>query len=235
VAKRGEEIPRPNPWTVRAADRRAGEGWDQLLIQSPDAADRAWVAMTSEPRRTADRQHQLKGGLAQANVHGTKLDQWQLEVTGALGSFTQSTTTPGRSGSPKPGPAIRRRPTRDAENRGSRPTRRSRRQNLLHPCCSLGNRPNLVPIVTVQRARVVAEQVGNLFDSSSGVARSLRSLLLLTSAAKNAEYRSTRSRANWRLTHRFASASGPWSLSTDRSMRPSAFVFFEDRSPSPLL
>jgi hypothetical protein len=87
VAKRGEEIPRPKPWTVRAADRRAGEGWEQLVAQSSEAADRAWVAMTSDPRRTTDRQHPLKGELSQANVGGTKLDQWELEVTGSGRDF----------------------------------------------------------------------------------------------------------------------------------------------------
>jgi hypothetical protein len=43
--------------------------------------------MTSDPRRTADRQHQLKGELSQANVHGAKLDQWELEVTGGARVF----------------------------------------------------------------------------------------------------------------------------------------------------
>lgn len=38
--------------------------------------------MTSDPRRTADRQHQLKGSLAEVSVKGKKLDHWQVEVTG---------------------------------------------------------------------------------------------------------------------------------------------------------
>lgn len=81
MARRGEEIPRPRPWTVRAADRQAGVGWEQLLSQAPEAADRAWVDMTSDPRRTADRQHQLRGTLGAVTVKGRKLDQWQVEPT----------------------------------------------------------------------------------------------------------------------------------------------------------
>ena len=79
---RGEEIRRPKPWTVRAADRQAGIGWSQLVAQAPEAMDRAWVDMTSDPRRVADRQHQLRGQLGQATVGGKKLDQWQVEPTG---------------------------------------------------------------------------------------------------------------------------------------------------------
>ena len=81
MVKRGEEIPRPNPWTVRAADRAAGIGWDQLVAQAKSSADAAWVAMTSDPRRTKERQHQLKGSLGEVVVGGVKLDQWQFEAT----------------------------------------------------------------------------------------------------------------------------------------------------------
>ena len=81
MVKRGEEIPRPNPWTVKAADLRAGKGWDQLKSQFPEATDAAWVAMISDPRRTNDRQHQLKGELAEVSIAGVKHDQWQFEIT----------------------------------------------------------------------------------------------------------------------------------------------------------
>lgn len=64
MTKRGDEIARPQPWTVRAADRRAGLGWDELLRQAPEAADRAWVSITGDPRRTDSRQHRLKGSLS---------------------------------------------------------------------------------------------------------------------------------------------------------------------------
>ena len=52
-----------------------------FVRQALDAADRAWVAITSDPRRTADRQHQLRGSLGQVIVGGKKLDQWQVEPT----------------------------------------------------------------------------------------------------------------------------------------------------------
>jgi hypothetical protein len=83
VTKRGGEIARPNPWTVRAADLRAGKKWDQLKAQFPAAADAAWVAITSNPRRTDERQHQLKGSMDEGTVAGVKLDQWQFEATSA--------------------------------------------------------------------------------------------------------------------------------------------------------
>lgn len=81
TTKRGNEIPRPQPWTVKAADLAAGKGWDSLVAQHPEAADRAWVAMTSQPRTTDSRQHQLKGSLATVSVGGNSLQQWQFEAT----------------------------------------------------------------------------------------------------------------------------------------------------------
>lgn len=81
MTKRGDEIARPHPWTVRAADRRAGIGWDELLQQVPEAADRAWVAITGDPRRTDSRQHRLKGSLSVVSVGDRHVEQWQFEVT----------------------------------------------------------------------------------------------------------------------------------------------------------
>jgi hypothetical protein len=81
VARRGADLPRPKPWTVKAADRQAALGWDLFVSQALEAADRAWVAITSDPRRTADRQHELRGSLGQVIVGGKKLDQWQVEPT----------------------------------------------------------------------------------------------------------------------------------------------------------
>lgn len=83
MVRRGDEILRPKPRVVKAADRRSADGWQQLLSQAPEAADRVWVEMTSDPRRTVDRQHQLKGELGEVSVQGKKLDQWQVEPTGA--------------------------------------------------------------------------------------------------------------------------------------------------------
>ncbi len=38
---RGQDVPRPKPWIVRFADRRAAEGWNQLLTQALENLDRA--------------------------------------------------------------------------------------------------------------------------------------------------------------------------------------------------
>ncbi|MGH3813505.1 MAG: hypothetical protein ACRDUV_13815 [Pseudonocardiaceae bacterium] len=81
MTRRGDEIGRPNPWTVRAADRRAGIGWDILLRQVPEATDRAWVCITADPRRTDSRQHRLKGSLGLVTVGNRSMEQWQFEVT----------------------------------------------------------------------------------------------------------------------------------------------------------
>jgi hypothetical protein len=75
--KRGDEIARPRPWTVRAVDLAAGKGWDQLVDQFPEAADRAWVAITSDPYRREERQHPLRGTLASASVDGKQFEQWE--------------------------------------------------------------------------------------------------------------------------------------------------------------
>ena len=83
MTKRGDDITRPRLWRVRAAHRQAGEGWDLLVSQHSEAADRAWVAFTSDPRRVDGRQHQLKGHLATASVSGRRLPQWQYEVLSA--------------------------------------------------------------------------------------------------------------------------------------------------------
>jgi hypothetical protein len=82
VSARGEMIERPNPWLVRAADRQAFQGWQQLLRAARDSLDRAWVAITSDPRRVDQRQHPLKGALGVVKVAGAALEQWQYEVTG---------------------------------------------------------------------------------------------------------------------------------------------------------
>ncbi len=80
--RRGDSIPRPQPWIVRCGDRSAGRGWDELAQQHPAAADRAWVAMTSDPHRINSRQHRLRGTLGNVRIGGESLEQWQFEVTG---------------------------------------------------------------------------------------------------------------------------------------------------------
>jgi hypothetical protein len=82
MSGRGAELPRPRPWVVRAADRQAYQGWQRLLAAVPDNLDRAWVALTSDPRRIDQRQHPLKGALGVVKVGAATLEQWRYEVTG---------------------------------------------------------------------------------------------------------------------------------------------------------
>jgi hypothetical protein len=56
-------------------------GWDELLRQVPEAADRAWVSITGDPRWTDSRQHRLKGNLSVVTVGDRCMEQWQFEVT----------------------------------------------------------------------------------------------------------------------------------------------------------
>ncbi|MEO3798390.1 hypothetical protein [Nonomuraea sp. B1E8] len=81
MAGRGDDVPRPNPWRVRFADRRAAEGWRHLLAHAPENLDRAWVALTGNPRHVDCRQHRLKGALGVVKVGGASLEQWQYEAT----------------------------------------------------------------------------------------------------------------------------------------------------------
>jgi len=67
---------------VCAADRQAYQGWQRLLTVAADNLDRAWVALTSDPRHIDQRQHPLKGALGVVKVGGAALEQWQYEVTG---------------------------------------------------------------------------------------------------------------------------------------------------------
>lgn len=68
---------------MRAADRQAYQGWRQLLATAPENLDRAWVALTADPRHVDQRQHPLKGALGVVKVSGAALEQWQYEVTGS--------------------------------------------------------------------------------------------------------------------------------------------------------
>lgn len=82
-AHRGEDLKPPSKWQVRAYDRRAALGWQQLAGQAPANLRRAWFAMTDDPRSGADpgRQHRLKGTLGATRVNGSACEQWQYEVT----------------------------------------------------------------------------------------------------------------------------------------------------------
>ena len=78
---RGDSVLRPNPWNFIFLNRAVGVGWRNLLMQTPAGADRAWVAITSDPFRNDDHQHPLLGSSAQGRHSGRVLPQWQYEVT----------------------------------------------------------------------------------------------------------------------------------------------------------
>ncbi|WP_344662996.1 hypothetical protein [Catenulispora subtropica] len=64
-----------------AWDRRAALGWRNLLSQALDSLDRAWVAITADPRGVSGRQRRLEGSLGLVKIHGADREQWQYEVT----------------------------------------------------------------------------------------------------------------------------------------------------------
>lgn len=82
--RRGDEVPRPNPWRIVLHDLNAARGWADLLAQAPGNLDRARVDITSDPRSVANpsRQHRLKFGLTSIKLGDTELEQWQYEITG---------------------------------------------------------------------------------------------------------------------------------------------------------
>ncbi|MER6951280.1 hypothetical protein ABT294_45420 [Nonomuraea sp. NPDC000554] len=55
-----------------------------MLSQVPENLDRAWIAITADPRCRDDvsRQHRLKFDLRTVKIDGLELEQWQYEVTG---------------------------------------------------------------------------------------------------------------------------------------------------------
>ncbi|MCP9621450.1 hypothetical protein FOH10_28885 [Nocardia otitidiscaviarum] len=81
---RGDEVRRPTGWVVRLIDRQAAKGWETLLTHAPGNLDRAWVAITADPRcrDSLARQHPLRLDLGHVDIDGVAMEQWQYEVTG---------------------------------------------------------------------------------------------------------------------------------------------------------
>lgn len=80
---RGDEVRHPSGWVLRYVDRKVAVGWRNVIQQAPENAGEAWEQIISDPRRTTQRQHQLKGSLRTGMYGGRVLEQWQYEVTGA--------------------------------------------------------------------------------------------------------------------------------------------------------
>ncbi len=102
--KRGDRVaapPGPEEWQIRFHTTEAAKGWEELCRQAAGNTRVAWMAMRQSPAPRVEslRHHRLSGGLAEGLARGRVLDRWQIEVTGAAGSGTSSTTRPPPSGS----------------------------------------------------------------------------------------------------------------------------------------
>jgi len=83
MGNRGGEVARPRPWRFVFGSKKAADAWYEFCNSHRNAADAAWVAITSNPTVTTERQHQLKGRLGEVMYEGRRLPQWQYEPTGA--------------------------------------------------------------------------------------------------------------------------------------------------------
>jgi hypothetical protein len=88
-SKRGDRAappPRPGDWDVLLHTSEAAKGWDELCQAAPGNMWDLWVLLRERPTQPLNpaRHHRLKGRtLAQRDVKGQVLDQWQYEVTGS--------------------------------------------------------------------------------------------------------------------------------------------------------
>jgi hypothetical protein len=60
-----------------------GEGWEELCRAAQANTWEAWVVLTERPTQPENpsRQHRLRGQLAERQIGGRTLPQWQYEVT----------------------------------------------------------------------------------------------------------------------------------------------------------
>ncbi|TWF74638.1 hypothetical protein FHX44_11519 [Pseudonocardia hierapolitana] len=74
----------PRGWEPRFATSEAAKGWEELRRVAAGATGEAWTALTERPARPHDpaRQHRLHGRLAEREVGGRRLPQWQYELAG---------------------------------------------------------------------------------------------------------------------------------------------------------
>ncbi|MGY2031301.1 hypothetical protein [Nocardia gipuzkoensis] len=84
--KRGDRVAPPavgEEFEVRFATTEACTGWEHLAQHAAASLRRAFDAIRSNPRASAnpDRQHRLKGSMGSAVWKGATLERWQYEVT----------------------------------------------------------------------------------------------------------------------------------------------------------
>ncbi len=87
VPKRNERVAPPAPpggWELRYADKKAVDGWEELVRSVPHNLFRAYEALIHRPTEPTvhSRQQRLKGELGTRMIRGVNLEQWQYEVTG---------------------------------------------------------------------------------------------------------------------------------------------------------
>lgn len=85
-AKRGDRIAppaRPGAWEARFATSEAAKGWEELCRVARANTWEAWVVLTERPLdpENRSRQHRLRGRIAEREISGRALEQWQYEVT----------------------------------------------------------------------------------------------------------------------------------------------------------
>jgi len=84
--KRGDDVAAPTidgEWRLKFATNEAASGWQDLVSQEPRSARRCWEALRANPLSAAnpDRQHRLRGRLANGAFGGKEYPQWEYEVT----------------------------------------------------------------------------------------------------------------------------------------------------------
>src|SRR5690606_28535881 len=74
----------PGGWELRFGTSEAVTGWEELQRAGAAWPARAWAALRRHPARPRDpaRQHRLRGLLAEREIDGRRLPQWQYEVAG---------------------------------------------------------------------------------------------------------------------------------------------------------
>ena len=82
MSGRGEQIPRPRPWLVRAADRRAFQGWQQVLTTEQTTSIEHGSPLPAIPATSTSASIHLREPLGVVKVAGSAIEQWQYEVTG---------------------------------------------------------------------------------------------------------------------------------------------------------
>ncbi len=84
--KRGDEVAPPavaGEWVLRFATNEAAKGWGEPAAEAPGNTRRCFDALRRDPQTQADpdRQHRLRGRLAERTLGGTGYPQWEYEVT----------------------------------------------------------------------------------------------------------------------------------------------------------